>query len=162
MVGTAPGALFPRSERHATDAILDVGALEPGHATFTLRRGEILGVAGLVGSGRTRLLRTIFGLEAVRKGRVRVGVYSGAPDPRERWRHGMGLLSEDRKNEGLGLGLSVDDNLTITKLDRFGTSPFAFQDRPRSTSAGDSGAWTSAARGRHSRPANSRAAISRR
>ncbi len=135
MVGTTPGALFPRSERRAGDAILDVGALEPGFATFTLRRGEILGIAGLVGSGRTRLLRTIFGLEPVRKGRVRVGVYSGAPDPRERWRHGMGLLSEDRKNEGLALGLSVADNLTITKLDRFGPGPFAFPARQRGAAA---------------------------
>ena len=57
-------------------------ALEPGSATFTLHRGEILGIAGLIGAGRTRLLRTIFGLEPVRSGRVRVGVVHRAGDAR--------------------------------------------------------------------------------
>ena len=135
MVGALPDALFPRRARHAGEPILDVAGLEPGGASFTLRRGEILGIAGLVGSGRTRLLRTIFGLEPVTTGRVKVGVYSGAGRPAERWRHGVGLLSEDRKNEGLALGLSVTDNLTITKLDRFGPGPFVFPARQR-TAAG--------------------------
>jgi len=131
MVGTMSDALFPRSARRAGDAVLEVSGLEPGDASFTLHRGEILGIAGLVGSGRTRLLRTIFGLEPVRKGRIRVGVYSGAPNPHERWRDGMGLLSEDRKSEGLALGLSVTDNLTLTKLDGFGPGPFVFPRRQR-------------------------------
>ena len=57
-----------------------------------------------MGSGRTRLLRALFGLEAVKKGTLRIGVYSGGAlgaGPRGRWRAGMGLLSEDRKSEGL-------------------------------------------------------------
>jgi len=137
MVGTMPDALFPRSPRRAADAILDVSGLEPGGASFTLHRGEILGIAGLVGSGRTRLLRTIFGLEPVRKGRVRVGVYSGAADPHERWRDGMGLLSEDRKSEGLALSLSVTDNLTITKLADVGLGPLVFPRRQRAAA----GTW---------------------
>jgi ribose transport system ATP-binding protein len=135
MVGTVPDALFPRSERRAGAVVLEVSGLEPGGASFALRRGEILGIAGLVGSGRTRLLRTIFGLEAVRKGRVRVGAYLGAPDPRERWRDGMGLLSEDRKSEGLALGLSVSDNLTITKLTGFGPGPLVFPARQRAAAS---------------------------
>ena len=53
----------------------------PGSASFALRRGEILGIAGLLGAGRTRLLRTLFGLEPVKSGRVTLGVYSG---PRRR------------------------------------------------------------------------------
>ena len=73
----------------------------PGAATFTLRRGEILGIAGLLGAGRTRLLRAIFGLEPVRSGRVTLGAYSGSrPAPHERWRQGMGMLSEDRARRG--------------------------------------------------------------
>ena len=120
MVGGAIENLFPRSPRQAGSPLLDVEGLEPGSATFTLRRGEILGIAGLIGSGRTRLLRTLFGLEPVRAGRVCVGVFTGPASPRSRWRQGMGALSEDRKAEGLALGLSVSDNLTMTRLEPFG------------------------------------------
>src|SRR6187455_2222262 len=120
MVGTAPDRMFPRSARTRQDAVLEVAALGPGSASFSLHRGEILGIAGLMGAGRTRLLRSIFGLEPVKSGRVRVGAYSGAGAPPDPWRAGMGLLSEDRKSEGLALGLSIADNLTMTRLDAFG------------------------------------------
>jgi len=92
----------------------------PGAATLTLRRGEILGIAGLLGAGRTRLLRAIFGLEPVKRGRVRIGAYSGSSGPHHRWRQGMGMLSEDRAGEGLALGLSVADNMTLTRLEPLG------------------------------------------
>ena len=120
MVGREVADLFPRSPRRRGEAILDVDGLEPGSATFTLHRGEILGIAGLIGAGRTRLLRTIFGLEPVRRGHVRIATYSGACPPDERWKQGAGLLSEDRKAEGLAPGLTVADNLTLTRLDPFG------------------------------------------
>ena len=123
MVGTAPGDLFPRSPRRAGEVIVEVAGVEPGFASFSLHRGEILGIAGLVGSGRTRLLRALFGLEPVKRGRIRIGVVSGGTPgdgPRGRWRAGLGLLSEDRKSEGLALGLSVADNLTLTRLEPFG------------------------------------------
>ena len=81
MVGAAADNVFPRTPRRPGDVILEVDALEPGGASFTLHRGEILGIAGLMGSGRTRLLRTLFGLAPVRSGRVRVGAYSGAGSP---------------------------------------------------------------------------------
>ena len=138
MVGTAPGDLFPRTPRTAGEAIVEAGDLEPGFATFSLHRGEILGIAGLVGSGRTRLLRTLFGLEAVKRGRLRIGVYSGASlgaGPRGRWRAGMGLLSEDRKSEGLALGLSVADNLTLTRLDPFGPRALVLPARQKKTAS---------------------------
>lgn len=137
MVGTAPGDLFPRSARRTGDPIVEVGAMEPGFASFALHRGEILGIAGLVGSGRTRLLRALFGLEAVEKGTLRIGVYSGGSlhaDPRARWRAGMGLLSEDRKSEGLALGLSVADNLTLTRLEPFGPSALVIPSRQNKAS----------------------------
>ena len=131
MVGAAPGDLFPRSPRRAGEPLLDVAGLEPGSATFTLHRGEILGIAGLVASGRTRLLRTLFGLQAVKSGRIRIGVFTPAASdgPRERWRAGMGLLSEDRKDEGLALGMSVADNLTLTRLDPFGPNALVYPAR---------------------------------
>ncbi len=119
MVGRQVDDLFPHSVRQAGEPLLDVQDLEPGSASFTLHRGEVFGIAGLVGAGRTRLLRAIFGLEAVRSGRVTVGAYSGRARPHERWKQGAGFLSEDRKGEGLALGLSVADNVTLTRLAPF-------------------------------------------
>jgi ribose transport system ATP-binding protein len=127
MVGAAPAELFPRSPRQRGEAVLDVSALEPGSATFTLHRGEILGIAGLVGAGRTRLLRTIFGLEPVKSGRVKVR----APG----WRGGVGFLSEDRKGEGLALGLPVADNLTLTRMEPFGPLGLVLPARQRRAAA---------------------------
>jgi ribose transport system ATP-binding protein len=91
-----------------------------GSASFTLHRGEILGIAGLIGAGRTRLLRALFGLEPVRHGRVRIGVYEGPATPGQRWAQGVGMLSEDRAGEGLAQGLGIGDNLTLSRLDDLG------------------------------------------
>jgi ribose transport system ATP-binding protein len=142
MVGAAPDDLFPRTPRRTGEAIVEVAGLEPGSASFTLHRGEILGIAGLVGSGRTRLLRTLFGLEAVKRGTIRIGVFSGdalTGGPRSRWRAGMGLLSEDRKSEGLALGLSLADNLTLTRLEPFGPPGLVLPGRQKQASS----AWIS-------------------
>jgi ribose transport system ATP-binding protein len=120
MVGRDLDELYPRSERSAGEPVLEVSALAPGHASFTLRRGEVLGIAGLVGAGRTRMLRTIFGLRAVQAGNVKVGTLSGAASPHDRWRQGLGFVSEDRGSEGLAAGLSVADNMTLSRLDGLG------------------------------------------
>jgi ribose transport system ATP-binding protein len=80
-----------------------------------LYRGEVLGIAGLVGSGRTELLRAIFGLDVVRSGRVRVASFSGGATPARRLSQGVGLLSEDRKREGLAGNLSIAENVTLSK-----------------------------------------------
>ena len=86
------------------------------HASFTLRRGEILGIAGLMGSGRTEMVRALFGLAPVAAGAVRIGgVDAGAHEtPSHRIGRRVGYLSEDRKGEGLALPMSVADNLTMT------------------------------------------------
>ena len=131
MVGAAADTVFPRSPRHRGEPILEVDALEPGGASFALHRGEIFGIAGLMGSGRTRLLRTLFGLAPVRSGRVRVGAYSSSGSPEDRWRQGMGLVSEDRTHEGVSLAMSIADNLTLTKLARFGRAGVVWPDRQR-------------------------------
>ena len=94
----------------------------PRGVDLTLHRGEILGVAGVVGAGRTELLRAVFGLDPVRSGRVVVHVRSGGvredrrAGPRRRIGEGLGMLSEDRKEEGLTLDQSIEDNLTYTRL----------------------------------------------
>jgi ribose transport system ATP-binding protein len=120
MVGRQVEDLYPRTPREPGETLLDLSELEPGAATLTLRRGEIVGIAGLLGAGRTRLLRTIFGLEPVRSGRIRVGVYSGPASPAARWSQGAGMLSENRAAEGLAIGLSIADNLTLSRLTDLG------------------------------------------
>jgi ribose transport system ATP-binding protein len=120
MVGRTLEDMYPHSDRSAGEPILELDDLMPGAATLALHRGEIVGIAGLLGAGRTRLLRSIFGLEPIRSGRVRVGVYTGPAAPDSRWRQGMGMLSEDRTGEGLAVGLSVADNLTMSHLDGLG------------------------------------------
>lgn len=89
------------------ETLLDVRAIagvdKPREATFVLKRGEILGIAGLVGSGRTELLRAILGLDRVKSGEVVVSA------PR-----GLGLLSEDRGGEGLMLNRSVSENIALS------------------------------------------------
>jgi ribose transport system ATP-binding protein len=129
MVGRGVDDLYPRGARTRGEPVLEVNGLEPGSASFTLYRGEIFGIAGLVGAGRTRLLRTLFGLESVRAGRVRIGAYFGAGRPHDRWRQGVGLLSEDRKGEGLALDLSLADNITLSKLEGLGPGPIVLPSR---------------------------------
>src|SRR5262249_11145806 len=96
-----------------------VGERLPRGLDLTLHRGEILGLAGIVGAGRTELLRAIFGLDAVRSGTVPV-VHVPRPgtkaDPADRSDEGVGSLSEDRKLEGRALDLSLEDNLTLSRL----------------------------------------------
>ena len=135
MVGSSVSNLFPRSPRQRGDAILELNELEPGSASFTLHRGEILGIAGLIGSGRTRLLRTLFGLEPVRRGHVRMAAFEGPAPPHARWRQGMGMLSEDRKEEGLALALDIADNLTLTRLSPFGAAGLLSPARQRAAAS---------------------------
>jgi len=124
MVGREVQELYPRSARKPGEVVLEVedlaGLKKPVSASFQLRRGEVLGIAGLVGAGRTELLRSLFGLDPVRSGRIRLGVYAGPASPVRRWMQGAGMLSEDRKKEGLALSLSVTENMTLSKLKGFG------------------------------------------
>jgi len=120
MVGRQVSDLYPRSARRPGEAILEIenlaGLKKPLSASLTLRRGEVLGIAGLVGAGRTEFLRALFGLDRVRSGRVRLGTAHGPASPAARWGQGMGIVSEDRKTEGLALGLSIADNITLSRL----------------------------------------------
>ncbi len=124
MVGREVEDLYPRSDRSPGEEILRVTELAgeplPVEASLSLRRGEVLGIAGLVGAGRTELLRAIFGLDTVRDGEIRLGAYVGPASPTRMWARGAGLLSEDRKAEGLALNLTVADNVTLSKLRGFG------------------------------------------
>lgn len=120
MVGRNVDELFPRIPHSPGPEILSLAGLTgrkaPLDATLVLRRGEILGLAGLVGAGRTELLRCVFGLDPVRRGRVRVAASEPAATPRARIRAGLGFVSEDRKREGLAQIRSIADNLTYSRL----------------------------------------------
>lgn len=87
--------------------------------SFDLRKGEILGIAGMLGSGRTELLKSIFGADPITSGRILVhGAAVKRPDPRIMKRHGLAMTQEDRKNAGLIQRLSVFSNLCVASLDR--------------------------------------------
>ena len=120
MVGRALGEQYPRVPHVRGEPLLRLDRLAgvelPRDASLVLHRGEIFGVAGLVGSGRTELVRTVFGLDPVRSGEVTVRHVAGPASPGRRIRQGVGLLSEDRKSEGLALDQSVTDNLTYSWL----------------------------------------------
>lgn len=124
MAGRDVQELFPRSTRNPGEVVLELselsGAALPVSASLSLRRGEVLGIAGLLGAGRSELLRAIFGLAAVKSGSVRVKAVLGHACPAERLDQGVGLLSEDRKGEGLAQELSVGDNITLSKLESLG------------------------------------------
>ena len=123
MVGRPVQDLLPaRAGSTISDCALRVQDLNAPpdfeNVSFELHRREILGIAGLIGSGRTELLRTLFGLQASHAGSISV---FGQPlplhgNPYSRITRGVGYLSEDRKGEGLALSLSVADNITLTNF----------------------------------------------
>ena len=123
MVGRAQQNLFPIRTPRPGETILNVRNLAAPpllkDASFELRRGEILGIAGLMGSGRTPLLRAIFSLERPESGTIEINKKSlpnGRTTPAIRLIEGLGYLSEDRKGEGLTLNQSVADNVTVTRV----------------------------------------------
>jgi ribose transport system ATP-binding protein len=129
MAGRTLADARPRERRAPGEVVLRIESLAgkrlPRSATLEIRRGEIVGIAGLVGAGRTELLRAVFGLDAIAGGSIEVLGESGPSTPRARWSRGLGMLSEDRAREGLALGLSVAENVTLASLDRVGRSGFA-------------------------------------
>lgn len=141
MVGRAQQNLFPerKTQNSTHEKILEVRNLAAPpllkDASFELRRGEILGIAGLMGSGRTPLLRAIFGLEPPTSGTIAVNQEAlpvGRSTPAMRLVEGVGYLSEDRKGDGLTLNQSLSDNVTVTKFEtcsRWGWLDLAAQRR---------------------------------
>jgi ribose transport system ATP-binding protein len=129
MVGRPMDAVFPDRDREAPGAPLfevrDVAAPPVvQQASLTLREGEIVGLAGLVGSGRTELVRALMGLAPISGGDVRVRGKNvpAAAAPWSRIAQGTGYLSEDRKGEGLALTMSLADNITSTRLSSCATA----------------------------------------
>jgi len=133
MVGRSLSDLFPKEVATIGDEALrveDLHLLPDGRSggrtlsdvSFTLRRGEIIGIAGLMGAGRTELLETLFGVYPERRVRGRIeiaGQMRRIASPRDAIRAGLAFVTEDRKTQSLILKLSVAHNLTLAALNRF-------------------------------------------
>jgi ribose transport system ATP-binding protein/rhamnose transport system ATP-binding protein len=122
MVGRKIESLYPNTNRTIGPVRLEVRGLVPLGGTepidLQVRAGEIVGIAGLLGSGRSELLRALFGADPVVRGEVTVDGERVRPGrPRSAVRAGMGLLTEDRKRLGLLLELSIRENASIASLD---------------------------------------------
>jgi ABC-type sugar transport system ATPase subunit len=130
MVGRSIGTLF-QSRSHPSNcaqSMLEVeGVGEPGvvdGVSFRVGRGEIVGVAGLMGSGRSELARILFGIDPHRRGRVAVaGKALRSADLSARIAAGVAFLTEDRRHEGLMMDASVAENMALAALPLFATRP---------------------------------------
>ncbi|MCE5250300.1 sugar ABC transporter ATP-binding protein [bacterium] len=125
MVGRPLTDMFPRIPHEMGEELFTVSGLAgkplPGQVSFSVRRGEILGIAGLVGAGRTETLRILYGLDELTSGQITIAGYSGitgSVTPSRMMSHGIAYLSEDRKNEGLALQCSIGKNITLSSLPR--------------------------------------------
>jgi ribose transport system ATP-binding protein len=114
----------PQIDTSSTEVVLEVKGLNRGRrvrdVSFKLHRGEILGFAGLMGAGRTETARAIFGADLMDSGEIHIkGKKVQIHHPKDAVAHGIGYLSEDRKQFGLALGLSVETNTVMASLTRF-------------------------------------------
>jgi ribose transport system ATP-binding protein len=127
MVGRPVETLFPSRRRTPSrETVLEVAGLSAPpavtDASLELHRGEVLGIAGLMGSGRTEMVRAVFGLAPAQSGAVTIrGQSERAASARaaRRISQGVGYISEDRQGEGLALALSIADNITMTRMSAF-------------------------------------------
>lgn len=124
MVGRDLEDQYPEKYAKIGDTILEVKNISRenvlDNVSFKLRKGEILGIAGLMGSGRTELARAIFGADSIDSGEVYLhGKKIDVTCPGDAISGGIGYLSEDRKRDGLALGLDVEDNIVLASFNDF-------------------------------------------
>jgi ribose transport system ATP-binding protein len=124
MVNRELTELFPKEKAERGQEVLRVAGLSTTSGlkdiSFTLHKGEVLGLAGLLGAGRTELARAIFGLDKIISGSIYInGEPQRITSPRAAINNGIGFLTEDRKSQGLVLPLSVKENLCLSSVDKF-------------------------------------------
>ena len=127
MVGRELEDRFPHREAHLGEVVLDVkgltkkGLFEDIH--FAVRKGEIVGVAGLMGAGRTEIMRALFGVDQIDSGEITVeGKKVSIRKPTDAVRYGLAFITENRKEEGLILDFSVRENIGLPNLKSFAPS----------------------------------------
>jgi len=135
MVGRPLTAKIPKQAAAVGDEVLRVEGLSGGpvrEVSFSVRAGEIVGLTGLVGAGRSEVARLVFGADPKRAGRI---LLDGAPvnlaSPAAAIAHGIGFVTEDRKRQGLVLGLPVRENVTLAELERLSALGFVRRDLER-------------------------------
>ncbi|MBO9456929.1 sugar ABC transporter ATP-binding protein [Paracoccus sp. R12_1] len=121
MVGREITEMFPKEEAQITDIVMGVDHLTLDGVfhdiSFDLRKGEILGLAGLVGSGRSNVAEALFGVTPATSGKIRIdGEEVIIGSPADAMKHGMAFLTEDRKETGCFLPLSILENMQIAML----------------------------------------------
>jgi rhamnose transport system ATP-binding protein len=121
MVGRSLDALFPKEEAEVGDVVLSAEGLARegvfSNVSFELRRGEIVGLAGFVGSGRTEVARAIFGIDRLDRGQLRIDGRRFRPrSPRAALRRGLAYLPEDRLQQGLVQTMSIAKNASLAVL----------------------------------------------
>lgn len=124
MVGRELNECFIREQTNLGEEILKVEKLSRSgylnNINLSLRKGEIIGIAGLVGAGRTELARALFGVDSIDSGKVFIhGKRSKLNSPRDAINNRIGFLTEDRKSQGLIMTMSVKENITLPNLKRF-------------------------------------------
>ena len=123
MVGRKVNELFPKEEARIGEEVLRVEHLSGQRfedVSFTLRKGEILGFAGLMGAGRTEIVRALYGLDKITSGEVYIhGKKAKINSVKAAINQGIGFVSEDRKLLGLVLGMTVRENITLTNLKKY-------------------------------------------
>ena len=136
MVARTLDSFYPWEPRDYGPVVLDVRDLASPpvvlHASFSVRAGEIVGIAGIAGAGRTELLKAIFGALKVTGGEIRIrGRKVAIHSPTEGMRHGLVYTAEDRKLEGLVLDASIEENIALSSLKALATGGFVRNARKR-------------------------------
>ena len=140
MVGREIEGIYPSHQRTAGDVVFALkgiaGEAKPSAVSLELRGGEVLGIAGLVGAGRTETLRAVFGLDRLRAGTVQYLAHDlTGRSVRFAWSRGIGMVSENRKEEGLMLNRSLADNLCLTRFKPFTTAGWISRRRQNESTA---------------------------
>jgi rhamnose transport system ATP-binding protein len=140
MIGRDLGDMYSKSRVTPGDVVLEVESLSRENVfrdiSFTVRRGEIVALAGLVGAGRTEVARAVFGIDRRTSGAVRL---SGKPvrngEPAAAMMAGMAFVPEDRRQQGLVMDLAIDHNMALASLGRLRRAGLIFRSAERGLAA---------------------------